>query len=118
MNRLRSWVGPTTRPGGAAGPTRPTVHEAYGRELSRLLERVLTGDLATDWADVERAVVSALTALEQLYAEHRVDERGCCLICWETTRWWRPWPRRAACTVHAAFAYHMPHAATADLRRA
>jgi hypothetical protein len=115
-SHFRSWVGPATCGPGTAGPTLPTVlHDTYGRELAGLLERVLTGDLATDWVSVERQVVSALEASVQLYEEHQVDEQGRCLICREA-RW--PWPRRAACTVHAAFASHMPHVATADLRRA
>lgn len=120
MSRLRSWVGPATCGPGTAGPTLPTVlHDTYGRELARLLERVLAGDLATDWVSVERGVVSALAALERLYKQHRVDEQGWCLICWEATReWWRPWRRRRACTVRAAVAFHMSNAATADLRRA
>ncbi|MGH3965893.1 MAG: hypothetical protein ACRDRY_22015 [Pseudonocardiaceae bacterium] len=119
MSRLLSWVGPATCDPGTAGPTLPTpVHDAHGRELAWLLERVLSGDLGSDdWADVERAVVSALAASVQLYEEHQVDEQGWCLICWEATReWWRPWRHRRACTVRAAFAFHMPHAATSDLR--
>lgn len=89
----------------------------YGRELAGLLERVLAGGLGSDdWADVERAVVSALATLvtlERLYAEHEVDEQGLCLICREV-RWF--WPCRAACTVRAAVAFRMPYAATAGLR--
>ncbi len=115
-SRLRSWVGPATCGPGTAGPTLPTVlHDTYGRVLAGLLDAVLAGDLATDWVSVERQVVSALAASVQLYGQHQVDEQGRCLICREA-RW--PWPRRAACTVHAAFASHMPHVATADLRRA
>jgi hypothetical protein len=120
MSRLRGWVGPVTRDSGAAGPTPSSVlHDTYGGELAGLLERVLAGDLATDWVDVERGVVSALAALERLYQQHQVDEQGWCLICWEATReWWRPWRRRSPFTVRAAVASPMPHAATADLRRA
>lgn len=120
MSRLWSWVGPATCDPGTAGPTLPTVpHDTQSRELAGLLERVLAGDLATDWVDIERGVVSALAALERLYNQHQVDEQGWCLICWETTReWWRPWRHRRACTVRAAIASPMPHAATSDLRRA
>lgn len=115
---MLSWVGPATRGPGASGPTPSSVlHDSYGRELAGLLERVLAGDLATEWVDVERAVVSALAALERLYQQHQVDEQGWCLICREATReWWRPWRRRSPCTVRAAVAFHMPHAATANLR--
>lgn len=111
-----SWVGSATRPAGAAGPTLPTVgHDAYDRELAGLIERVLAGDLATDWVSVERRVVSALAVLERLYRQHEVDEHDRCVICCREARW--PWRRRAACTVRAAFVSHMPHAATADRRR-
>jgi hypothetical protein len=111
-----SWIGSVTWSPGAAGPTLPAVRrDAYGRELAGLLEGVLAGDLGTDdWVDVERAVVSALATLERLYAEHEVDEQGRCLICREA-RWL--WPRRAACTVRAAVAFHTSHVATAELRR-
>lgn len=119
MSRVRSWVGPVTCGPGTAGPTLPAAeHDSYGRELAGLLERVLAGELATDWTSVERGVVSALAALERLYKQHRVDEQGWCLICWEASREWWPWRRRRVCTVRAAFAFHMPHVATADLRRA
>ena len=105
-----------TRDPGTAEPTLPIVlHDAYGRVLAGLLERVLAGDLATDWVSVERGVVSALAALVQLHGEHEVDDQGRCVICRED-RW--PWRRRRACTVRAAFAVHMPYAATPNLRRA
>jgi hypothetical protein len=59
---FRSWVGPATCGPGPAGPTLPTaaLHDSYGRELAGVLERVLAGDLVTDWVSVERGVVSAL----------------------------------------------------------
>jgi hypothetical protein len=120
VSRLRSWIGQVISGPGTAGPTLPTVldDDTYVRELTALLERVLAGDLATDWVSVERQVVSTLGVLERLCKQHRVDEQGWCLICWEATReWWRPWRRRRACTVRAAVSSHMPHAATADLRR-
>lgn len=117
MSHHRSWVGPATRgPAPLPGQPLPTVvHDTQGRVLAGLLERVLAGDLATDWVSVERQVVSALEASVQLHGQHQVDDHGRCVICREV-RWL--WPRRAACTVHAAFASHMPHVATADLRRA
>ncbi|MGH3874679.1 MAG: hypothetical protein ACRDSR_24790 [Pseudonocardiaceae bacterium] len=119
MSRLRSWAGPAIRGTGTVGPTLPAVpHDAQSRELAGLLERVLAGDLVTDWVDVERGVVSALGALVRLYKQHQVDEHGWCLICWEATReWWWPWRRRRACTVRAAVAFPMLHVAPADLRR-
>lgn len=121
MSRPRSWVGPAAcDPGAAAGPTLPTAapHDSYGRKLAELLERVLAGDLATDWTSVEREVVSALGVLERICTQHEADEQARCSICREPRRAWWPWRRRRACTVRAAVAVHLPHVAAADLRRA
>lgn len=90
---------------GTAGSILPTVpHDSHGGVLAGLLERVLAGDLASDWVDVERGGVSALAALERIYTDHETS----CLIC--SREWSWPW-RRA---VRAAFVSHMPHVANAN----
>jgi hypothetical protein len=112
VSRLRSWVGPVTCGPGTAGPTLPAIPpDSHGRVLAGLLERVLAGDLVTDWVSVERQVMSALAALERIYIDHETS----CVIC--SREWSWPWRRRRACAVRSAFAFYMPHAATADLRR-
>lgn len=121
MNRLsQAGVGPTTRdPGTAAGPTPTARHDMYGRELATMLELVRSGQAFTEQATAERLSVRLIGVLTRLHDEHDVDEHGRCLICRpHPRRWWHLWPRRVTCTVHAAFAYHLPHAATPDPQRA
>lgn len=118
MSRLHSWGGPATRDPGTARPTLPTaLHETYGRELAGLLELVCSGEAFSEPATAERLSVRLVGVLTRLHDGHQVDEHGRCSICWSCSRrWWRPWPRRAACTVHAAFAFDLPHA-DKNLRR-
>jgi hypothetical protein len=83
-------------------PDPTTLHATYGRELTELLEQVLTGDLVADRAAAER-LVRSLGALVWLQQRHRVDEHGRCLMCWPLPRtWWWPWPKRTTCTVYSA----------------
>jgi hypothetical protein len=117
MSRLTSWVGLATRDPGTAGPTRPTTRDdAYGRELVAMLELVRSGRAFKERATAERLSFRLVGVLTRAYEDHEVDEHGRCLIC--RPRMWWPWPRRAAGTVRAAFAYHMPRSATPDLGRA
>lgn len=90
-------------------PAPPIVAEAYGRELAELLDAVLAGDLVTDHAAIiERRVVRSLGALVWLQQRHRVDKRGRCSICRPARRaWWRLWPQRTTCTVHAALSFYL-----------
>jgi hypothetical protein len=88
-------------------PAPPALHEVYGRELAELLERVLAGDLATNWVSVERRVVRALGALVPLQQRHKVDEHGRCSICRSVPRAWWPWPKRTTCTVHSALSFDL-----------
>lgn len=86
-----------------------SLQEAYGRELAKLLEQVLAGDLVSDRVSVERQVVPVVGTLVWLHQRHRVDENGCCSICRPLPRaWWWPWPRRSTCTVYAALGFHLP----------
>lgn len=112
MSRPHSWVGPATRDLGTAGLTLPTaLHDTYGQQLAAMLELVRSGEAFTDPATAERLSVQLVGVLTRLHEGHPVDDHGRCSICCpRPRRWWRPWPRRAACTVHAAFAFHLPHA--------
>ncbi len=59
-------------------------------------------------AAVERQVVRVVGVLVRLHQSHQVDEQGRCSICWPVPRtWWRPWPRRSACTVHTALSFYL-----------
>lgn len=83
-------------------------HEAYGQELSELLDALLASKAVTDWAAVERRLVQSVAALIRLHDLHRLDECGRCSICWPVPRrWWRPWPKRSMCTVHTALSFHL-----------
>lgn len=89
-------------------PAPPIVSEAYSRELAKLLDTVLAGDLVTDHAvTVERQVVHSLGALTWLQQRHRVNKRGQCSICRARRAWWRPWPQRTTCTVHVALSFYL-----------
>lgn len=120
MSRPTSWVGPATRdPGTTAGLTLPAArHETYGRELAHMLELICSGEAFDEPITAERLLVRLVSVLTQLHEGHQVDDHGRCSICRPRShRWWRPWPRRAACTVHAAFASYLAQA-NEDLRRA
>lgn len=83
-------------------------HEAYGQELSEVLDLLLASKAVTDWAAVERRLVRSVAALVSLHDLHRLDERGRCSVCWTVPRrWWRPWPTRSTCTVHTALGFHL-----------
>ncbi|MGH3872376.1 MAG: hypothetical protein ACRDSR_12835 [Pseudonocardiaceae bacterium] len=86
------------------------LHEAFSQELAGLLELVLAGDLAENWAAVERQVVRVVGALVRVHRCHTVDKHGRCLICRAIPRGWRrlwPWPKRTTCTVHNALGFFM-----------
>lgn len=102
-----------------SAPDALTLHEAYGRELADMLELVRTGEAFSQPATAQRLSIRLVSVLTRLHEGHQVDERGRCSICWpRPRRWWRPWPRRALCTVHTAFGVYLPHAQESDLRRA
>lgn len=84
-----------------------TLHRVFGDELSGLLYTVLAGEVVADRDGAER-LARALGALVYLHGRHRLDARGWCRVCWPVPRrWWRPWPRRPTCTVHAALSYFL-----------
>jgi hypothetical protein len=87
-------------------PNPTTLHEAYGRELTELLEQVLAGDLITDRAASER-LVRSLGALVCLQERHRVDKHRRCSTCRSVPRAWWPWPKRVPCTVHSALSFYL-----------
>jgi hypothetical protein len=118
VSRLWSWVGPATRgPGTAAGPTLPTVlHDSFGQQLAAMLELLRSGEAFSDPITAERLFMCLVAVLTRLHEEHQVDNHGRCSPCRPRPRRWWPWPRRTVCTVHAAFASHMPHVATSALR--
>ncbi|MGH3776481.1 MAG: hypothetical protein ACRDRR_12255 [Pseudonocardiaceae bacterium] len=89
-------------------PEPTAAHDMYGKEIARLLDQVLASDLVSDRAAVERQVVRVVGVLVRLHQSHQVDEQGRCSICWPVPRtWWRPWPRRSACTVHTALSFYL-----------
>lgn len=111
MSGSQSWVEPTTHdPGADAGPALPTaLHDSYGQQLAAMLELVRSGDAFSKPTTAQRLSVRLVGVLMRLHEAHQVDDHGRCSICWPRPgRWWRPWPCRATCTVHAAFAFHMP----------
>lgn len=81
-----------------------------------MLELISSGRAFTERTTTERLSFRLVGVLTQVYEKHDPGEHGRCLIC-RPRRWWQPWPRRATCTVHAAFAYHVPKADTPNLRR-
>ncbi len=89
-------------------PDPRALHEAFSQELAGLLELVLAGDLAENWAAVERQVVRVVGALMRVHRCHTVDKHGRCLICRAVPRGWRRlWPKRSTCTVHNALCFFM-----------
>jgi hypothetical protein len=86
------------------------LQEEYERELVAFVESVRCGEAFSDQATAERWSIRLVGALLPLQQRHRVDARGRCPICRAAPRWWRPWPKRVPCTVHAAvgFALRQP----------
>lgn len=86
-----------------------TLYEAYGRVLTQLRDELLTGEVVSQRATVER-LIRVVGALLLLHDRHRLDRHGRCAICWPIPRtWWRPWPKRSICTVHAALTFFLQH---------
>lgn len=84
------------------------MYEAYGRELSQLLDLLLAGEVVADRATAER-LAKVVGVLLRIHDRHRIDPRGRCAICWPIPRtWWRPWPKQSICTVHAALIFFLP----------
>lgn len=85
-----------------------TLYEAYGRVLSELRDELLTGEVVSDRATVER-LVRVVGALLLLLDRHRLDQHGRCAVCWPIPRtWWRPWPKRSICTIYATLSFFLP----------
>ncbi|MGQ0715734.1 MAG: hypothetical protein ACT4NP_00230 [Pseudonocardiales bacterium] len=106
MSRLQDWDGSgALNPGTATEPSHPaTTPDAYGRELADMVDLIRSGRAFAEPTLAERLSFRLVAVLDQVYEQHAPDEHGQCLICRPSVRWWRPWSRRAACTVHAAFA--------------
>lgn len=91
-----------------SGSVHATRYKAYGRELSELLNLLLVGEVVSDRAVAER-LVRVVGALLRVHDRHRLDPRGRCAVCWPIPRtWWRPWPKRSLCTVHAVLSFFLP----------
>lgn len=92
-------------------PSPVALQKMYGRELAELLDKILAGEVpavVVDQATAERWLLRLAGALMRLQQRHRVDHRGRCSICWPVPRaWWRPWLRRATCTVHTALGFYL-----------
>jgi hypothetical protein len=85
-----------------------TLHKAHGRDLAVLLDELLAGEVVSDRVTAER-LVRSVGALQRLHDRHRLDPHGRCSICWPIPRtWWRPWPKRSICTVHAVLTFFLP----------
>ncbi len=120
MSRPTSWDGSVAyNPDTATEPSHPTTtHDSYGRELADMVDLIRSGRAFTEPATAERLSFRLVAVLDQVYGQHAPDEHGQCLICRPSPRWWRPWSRRAACTVHAAFAHDARRVCKAQQRRA
>jgi hypothetical protein len=93
------------------------LYKAHERVLSQLQDELLTGEVVSDRATIER-LVRVVGVLLRLHDRHRLDQHGQCAICWPIPRtWWRPWPKRSICTIHAALAFFLPHSNQAKHRR-
>lgn len=92
-------------------PNPAALHEMYRRELAKLLDNIVAGEVpavAMDQATAERWIVRLVGALVRLQEQHRVDEHGRCSICWPLPpTWWRPWPKRSTCTVHTVLGFYL-----------
>lgn len=84
-----------------------TLHGAYRRELADLLEVLLTGEVVSDRATVERLIRSN-GALQRLLDQHRHDKQDHCVICrLPSQHWWWPWSKRTPCTVYSALSFFL-----------
>lgn len=84
-----------------------TLYRVFDEELSDLLDTVLAGEVISDRVTAER-LVRSVGALVSLHGRHPIDARGRCALCWSIPRrWWRPWPQRSTCTVHAALCFFL-----------
>jgi hypothetical protein len=81
------------------------LQEEYERELADIVESVRSGAAFSDQVTAERLLIRLVGAWLRLQQLHRVDRHGRCLICRAIPRWWRPWPKRVFCTVHAALGF-------------
>jgi hypothetical protein len=57
-----------------------TLYEAYERMLSELRNELLTGEVVSDRATVER-LIRSVGALLRLHDRHRIDWHGRCTVC-------------------------------------
>jgi hypothetical protein len=64
-----------------------SVYEAHRRELSQLLELLLTGEVVSDRTAIEH-LVRVIGVLQRLHERHRLDRHGHCAICWPIPRTW------------------------------
>lgn len=82
-----------------------------GGSLRSCWIKIVAGEVpavVVDQATAERWLFRLAGALMRLQERHRVDEHGQCSICWPVPRtWWRPWLRRATCTVHTALGFYL-----------
>jgi hypothetical protein len=84
-----------------------TLHRVYEQELKSLLETVLAGIEVSDRAIAER-LVRVLGATLRVHQKHLVNGDAQCGICRSTRDgWWRLWPRRTVCSVHAALSFFL-----------
>lgn len=84
-------------------PDSRALHEEYERELVGFVELVRSGAAFSEQATAERLSIRLVGVLMSLLRRHRVDQRGRCSICRRSSgKWWRLWPKRTTCTVHAA----------------
>jgi hypothetical protein len=119
MSRLSDWDGSAAlNSDTAAEPSHlATAPDVYGRELADMVDLIRSGRAFAEPATAERLSFRLDAVLDQVYEQHAPDEYGQCLICRPSVRWWRPWSRRAACTVHAAFAHDAHRACKPRQRR-
>lgn len=90
-----------------SAPDARAVHLSYGQQLAQGVQWLRSGEVFTR-CEAERLLIRLIAVLMQLHQAHQVDQFGRCPICCSHRSRWRPWHRRAPCTVHAAFAHHLP----------
>ena len=91
-----------------SGAVHVTLYKAHARELSELLDLLLAGEVVSDPAVAEH-LVRVVGALLRVHDRHWLDRHGRCAVCWPIPRaWWRPWPKRSICTVHAVLSFFLP----------
>jgi hypothetical protein len=84
-----------------------TLYRVFDRELSKLLDTVLAGEVVADRDTAER-LIRSVGALMHLHAQHPVDAHGRCASCRPPRMWWLPlWRRRSACSVHVALSFFL-----------